>query len=90
MDVAVKIVVSNILFDHEVDMLKALKAINNPTIEDHGIPRVYFQGKFLHLYHSIVMTLFDGTLKDVHDRHKIRGEHLSELSILLIFKEAVC
>lgn len=73
-----------------MDIFKALNAINNPKIEEHGIPCVYYHGQFLHLYHAIVMTLFNETLKDLHDRYKLREEHLSELSVLLMFKDAVC
>lgn len=90
MDVAVKIVENETFFDHEVNIYKALNAINNPKIEEHGIPSVYYRGKFLGVYHAIAMTLFDETFQDVCDRYALRGENLSELSSLLIFKEAVC
>lgn len=88
-DVAVKIIWSEMSFNKEIEILKALNAINNPKIEEHGIPRIHYHGKFFHTFFAIAMTLFNETLMDVHDRYNAQGKHLSELSILLMFKEAV-
>lgn len=85
-----KIIWSDNSFNRELEALEALNATTDPDIEEHGIPRIYYHGQFLHLYNAIAMTLFDESLNDVYDRHKTRGEKISELAILLIFKQAVC
>lgn len=72
--------------DYEMKVLKVLNATNNPTIENQGIPRVYFHGPFLKVYNTIVMTLFDGTLEDRYEHHR---EQLTYSNILTIFKRAV-
>lgn len=72
--------------NQEMRILEALNATGNPNIEEHGIPRVYYHGAFLKNYFAIAMTLFDETLEK---RYNIQGGHLSDLSILLIFKQAV-
>lgn len=69
-----------------MDIFEALNATRDPNIEQHDIPRVYYHGKFLNNYNAIAMTLFDETL---HDRYLAQNKSLSDLSILMIFKQAV-
>lgn len=50
---------------------KALNAINNPKIENYGIPNVYFHGVWVgYPYWGIAMTLFDGNLEDRYNTEK--------------------
>lgn len=86
--VAVKIVWDEESYNDEVEIYQALGSMNNNNnrIEDEGIPRVYFHGKVLSKYFAIAMTLFDGTLLD---RYEIQNEHLSNITILLIFRRLV-
>lgn len=85
--VAVKIVWDREAFNHEIDVLKALNAIENPQIEDHGIPKIYYHGQILEVYSAIAMTLFDGSLESRFNQEK---KHFTDLTILTIFKQAVC
>lgn len=84
--VAVKIVWDEESYNDEVEIYQALGSMDNAKIEDEGIPRVYFHGKVLSKYFAIAMTLFDGTLLN---RYEIQNEHLSYLTILLIFRRFV-
>lgn len=84
--VAVKIVWDQESFNDEVEIYQALGSMNNAKIEDLGIPKVYFYGKVLSKYFAIAMTVFDGTLLN---RYEIQNKHLSNLTILLIFRRWV-
>lgn len=67
-------------------IFQALNATNDLDIEKKGIARVFYYGPFLTNYHAIVMSLFEETLED---RYKLQNQHISDLSILLIFKRTV-
>lgn len=73
--------------DQEMRIFKALNAVENPKIENYGIPNVYYYGPINGGYHAIAMTLFD---ESVEDRYAVQNEQFSDLSILLILKRAVC
>lgn len=75
--------------DDEMVIFNALNATKNLKIEKHGIPRVYYNGRFLKYYHAIAMTLFDGTVADRYKTEKINGRSLPNLTILSIFMQAV-
>lgn len=85
--VAVKIFPSEISFNKEFVVFNALNATNDPNIEQHGIPRVYYHGLISDRYYGIAMTMFDGTLKDYYDD---KGHNLTDLTVLLFFRQAVC
>lgn len=87
--VAVKIIWDEQSQDEEMAIFKALNATENPDIEQYGIPRVYYNGKFLTNYYSIAMTYFDGTLTDRYEKERANGRNLSDLTILSIFKQTV-
>lgn len=85
--VACKLVDDKKYLDDEMKIFKALKATENLDMEPHEVPKIYYHGKMLDKYHGIAMTLFDGTLLD---RYLQQNEKLSDFSILMIFKQAVC
>lgn len=85
--VAVKITWDKQAIDREMRIFEALNAVENPNIEKLGIPNVYYYGPIIGRYYAIAMTLCDETIED---RYKEQGEQLSDLSILLILKRAVC
>lgn len=70
-----------------MEIYEALNATTDSTIEQHGIPRVYYNGAFLQKYRVIVMTLFDGTLEDLYKKKITISQ---DFSILLILKQMVC
>lgn len=70
----------------EIEIYCALGALDDANIEQNGVPRVYYYGRVLSKYYAIAMTLFDETLED---RYQYEGEHLSNLTVLLIFKRLV-
>lgn len=84
--VAVKIVWDKKSLDKELNVFEALNAGNDSRIENYGIPKIYYSGTILNGYHAIVMTLFDGTL---NSRLNAQNGHISDLSILMIFKRTV-
>lgn len=86
-EIAVKITIDHSCYDQEIRIYEALNATTDMTIEQHGIPRIYYNGAFLQKYRVIAMTLFDGTLEDLY---KTKGNISPDLSILLIFKQTVC
>lgn len=86
LDVAVKITMDQSCYDNEIQIYDALNATTDPNIVQYGIPRVFYYGKFLRIYRVIAMTLFDGTLEDLYKKEG----NISDHSILLIFKQAVC
>lgn len=67
-------------------IFQALNATNDLDIEKKGIARVFYAGPILQKYNAIVMSLFEETLED---RYELQNEHISDLSILLIFKRTV-
>lgn len=85
-NVAIKIVWDKENYDDEVRIYERLGAMQDTMIEDKGIPRVYYHGQFLTDYFCIVMTLFDGTLKD---RFEYQSKHFENITILLMFKRLV-
>lgn len=85
--VAVQIIWNKKRYRREMKAFIALNATNDENIEKHGIHRVFYHGKFLVRYHVIAMTLCEETL---YNRFKLQNKKISELSILLIFKRAVC
>ncbi|XP_031624043.1 casein kinase I-like [Contarinia nasturtii] len=85
-NIAIKIFWNEELLNEEIKIYHALNATEDLNIESRGIPKVYYYGPFLEKYHAIAITLFDGTLRD---RFKLQNGHLSDFSILLIFKQAV-
>lgn len=74
-------------YAREIEAYTALNATDDPEIEKRGIPRIYYHGKLFSERHAIAMTLFEETL---YHRFKFQHKNISELSILLIFKRAVC
>lgn len=70
----------------EMKIFEALNATRDPNIEQYDIPRIHFHGKILNKYDAIAMTLFD---EDLYDRYMAQNQNLSDLSILMIFKQAV-
>lgn len=85
--VACKLVADKRYMEDEMKIYEALNATENLDMEPHEIPRIYYHGPILGKYHAIAMTLFDGTLLDRYVKQK---EKISDFSILLIFKQAVC
>lgn len=85
--VAIKVFLNQQSMEREVAILQALRAMKEVNIEDRGIPRVYFFGKITGDYNAIAMTLFDESLEK---RYELQGKKISDLSILLIFRQAVC
>lgn len=85
-DVALKIASYMAPWIKETQTLKALNAIDDPNIEKHDIPRVYYHGLIFNRFPAIAMTLFDGSLNDLYERYK---GNISESQILFIFKQAV-
>lgn len=85
-NVAVKIVWDEEGHDEEVSIYERLGAMTDTTIEDKGIPKVYYHGKIFIDYFCIIMTLFDGTLKD---RFDYQNKYFENVTILLIFKRLV-
>lgn len=85
--VAIKVFLNKQSMEREVAILQALRATKEVNIEDRGIPRVYFFGKITGDYNAIAMTLFDESLEK---RYELQGKKISDLSILLIFRQAVC
>lgn len=73
--------------DQEVTILQALRATKEVNIEERGIPKIYYHGTVLKEYNAIVMTLFDMSLQKCYE---LQGKQISDLSILLIFRQAVC
>lgn len=84
--VAIKIIWQKKSFDREIEILKALNAIEDLEIERRGVPRLYYHGPFLRKYRAIAMTLFDGTLKD---RCKSTKMPITDVNILMWFRRAV-
>lgn len=80
---AVKIIWNKKSMDNELKVFIALNATKDPNIENYGIPRIYYHGKILGDYNTIVMTLFTGTLGD---RYIVKNEHLSNSDLLRYFK----
>lgn len=87
--VAIKINTNENNFKEEMKGFEALNATVDKDIETHGIPKVYFSGRFMYRYHAIAMSLFDGTLEDRKRKLKKENKQISELSLLLIFRRAV-
>lgn len=85
--VACKLVDDKKYMDDELKIYKALKATENLNMEPHVVPNIYYNGPILDKYYAIAMTLFDGNLLDRYDQQK---KKLSDFSILMIFKQAVC
>lgn len=83
---AIKITWNETLFDREVAVFEALDAIDDANIENKRVPRVYYQGTVLMKYNAIAMSLFETTLDY---RYRLQRKHLSDFSILMIFKQAV-
>lgn len=87
---AVKFIMSDKAFDREMEMYKALNAIDDPNIETKGIPKIYSYGSFESQTNGkisfIAMTLFDGTLEA---RIKQQKRNISDLSLSLIFRRSV-
>lgn len=73
----------------EAKILEYLKA-QDPNLEEHGIPRIYFSGSVLLAYRANAMTLFHGSFIDVQKRYKKENLKLSDLSILILLTGAVC
>ncbi|XP_031636953.1 uncharacterized protein LOC116349589 [Contarinia nasturtii] len=84
--IAIKITMDQGCYDREIEIYKALNATSDPNIEQYGIPRIYYHGSLLEKYRVIAMTLFDGTLEDLY---KKKGNISPDLSVLIIFKQAV-
>lgn len=82
-----KITTDHGCYNREIRTYEALNATTDTTIEQHGIPRIYYNGAFLKKYRVIAMTLFDGTLEDLY---KKKGNISPDFSILLILKQTVC
>lgn len=84
--VAVQIMWNKKRYNKEMKAYIALNATLDEDIEKKGIPRIFWNGSFKR-HHAIAMTLFEETL---YNRFKLQNKKISELSILLIFKRAVC
>lgn len=76
------------LMKNEINIYRAINAIDDEKIENHHIPKVYYHGKFLGIFYAIALSLFDGTLADYYNNP--REKHLSELDIIYIFLQTVC
>lgn len=83
---AIKMIYNKDTFEDEMMIFEALNATKNLEIENHGIPRIYYYGEFLGKYYAIAMTLFDG---DLDNRYEKEQKHLTTITILSIFKQAV-
>lgn len=86
--VAVKIIHDSASMDKELIIFEKLKAINNPKIENSGIPQVYYHGWFLN-YDAIAMTLFEGSVNDRYEIERKAGRKFTDTTILSIFLQAV-
>lgn len=86
-EIAVKITMDQNSYDREMRIYETFNATTDTTIEQHGIPRIYYSGAFLRKYRVIAMTLFDGTLLDLYEK---KGNISPDFSILLILKQTVC
>lgn len=73
----------------EMAIYNALNAKKDLNIESHRIPRVYYDGTVLGNYTGIAMTLFQETLNDRYLTYMRQKRHMSNISILAIFKQAV-
>lgn len=76
--------------NQEMRILEALNATGDENIEEHRIPRIYYHGRFRRHHYAIAMTLFDGTVDERFKQQKRSEKTISDISILLIFREAVC
>lgn len=86
--VAVKIMWDQKSLEDEMKIFLALNATNDPKIERHRVPRIFYFGNVLGNYGAIAMTLFDETLED---RYKRQNEQPFDVfTVLVIFKQAVC
>lgn len=85
--VAIKMTWDKQASDREMRIFEALNAIENPNIENYGIPNAYYHGPIVGGYYAMAMTLFD---ESIEDRYAEQDEQFSDLSILLILKRAVC
>lgn len=74
---------------NEINVYKALNAIDDEKIEDNHIAKVYYHGKFVHgnLY-AIAMSLFDGNLANYYINPP--AKYLSPLDIIYTFMQTVC
>lgn len=73
----------------EMKIFDALKPTPNENIIKYKIPTVYYSGPFLRFFNCIAMTLFDGCLEHRIKLQKKKRQTVSELSVLIIFKQAV-
>lgn len=73
----------------DAKILEYLKE-KDPNLEQHGIPKIYYSGAVMLIYRANVMTLFHGSFIDVQKRYKKMKLKLSDLSLLILFKGAVC
>lgn len=73
----------------EAKILEYLKE-QDPNLEEHGIPKLYYCGNVMLAYRGNVMTLFHGSFIDVQKRYKKESLKLSDLSLLILFRGAVC
>lgn len=73
----------------EAKILEYLKG-QDPNLEEHGIPKIYFSGSVMTAFRANAMTLFHGSFTDAQKRYKKEGLKLSDLSLLILFKGAVC
>lgn len=87
--VAVKIIHDSASMDKELMIFEELKAVNNPKIENSGIPEVFYYGWFLN-YDAIAMTLFEGSVNDRYEIERKAGKKFTDTTILSIFLQAVC
>lgn len=85
--VAVKIIWDKESMDHEMAIFLALNATNDPEIESHRVPKIFYSGNVLGKYNAIAMTLFDETLEDRYKRQN--KQPFAIFTVLLIFKQAV-
>lgn len=87
-DVAVKIFMDGMAMNKEMFAYTALNAVMDEKIEDHHIPRIYYNGLFLGKYYAIAMSRFDGTLADYYKKRN--DKHLSNANILYVLMQTVC
>lgn len=87
--VAIKIIWNKKSMFQERAIINALNAAKDPDIENHGIPRIYYQGRFLQKYNAIAMTLFDETLHDLYEKERLGRRTISDRNFLTIFKHVV-
>lgn len=84
--IAMKISKRSNRFKREFKLFARLLAYKNETVDNYGIPTVWYRGAFMEKYYAIGMTLCETS---IFNKFRENGGKLEPINLLVVFYQVV-